>query len=110
MPGWREVSVAADLLRPVSRNAVASVPAANRTLSGGYSTIRNLEPWGGGWSTAGRAPASSRPVLLAGVASVVQSSVTAMPLEFSRTFSAHPSNRKMERPSLLWPVTMRRIG
>jgi hypothetical protein len=51
------------------------------------------------------------PALLAGVALVSQSSVTAVaPGPRSNTAGAGPSERKMARPCALWPVTMRRMG
>src|SRR6185369_6978026 len=83
-----------------------------RWESGGYSTTRNFEPcFGGGrrcgWPTVG----SSLPALLAGVALVSQSSVTAVaPGPRSYTAGAGPSEIKMARPCALWPVTTRRMG
>jgi hypothetical protein len=70
-----------------------------RSLSGGTSTMRKMEPFFGGIRWTGRSDASSRPAFDAGICVVSQRSVNVVLVAVVITVGAGPSARIIEWPS-----------
>ena len=107
MCAWR--TGAEPAATPISRR-IAALSAFAAVLSGGKSTTRRIEPFGGGGTPISRAARSALPEMSAGVSSVTHSSVDTMPVWRSFRFGASPSISTMALPDASWPVTTRRTG
>src|SRR2546425_2319783 len=95
---------------PISRisDALSTGPSA---ADGGKSTMRKIEPRGGGGTPISRSARSAPPEISAGDSSVTHSSVEVEPLAFlSLTLGAAPSITTTAFPDASWPVTTRLVG
>src|SRR5215471_14720382 len=97
--------------RPMLLSIVALSIALTSGPTGGKSTIRKIDPRGGGGTPIVRSARSTRPEMSAGVSSVTHKSVDVTPTP-GRTveFGALPSITTTPLPRSLWPVTTRLIG
>src|SRR6266545_3763101 len=100
----------ASRLIPISRisDALSTGPSA---ADGGKSTMRKIEPRGGGGTPISRSARSAPPEISAGDSSVTHSSVEVEPLAFlSLTLGAAPSITTTAFPDASWPVTTRLVA
>src|SRR5262245_40628192 len=97
--------------RPMSLSIVALSIALTSGPTGGKSTMRKIDPRGGGGTPIVRSARSNRPEMFAGVSSVTHKSVDVTPTP-GRTveFGALPSITTTPLPRSSWPVTTRLIG
>src|SRR5438445_5531837 len=95
---------------PIARTSDASSTGPSGA-DGGKSTMRKIEPRGGGGTPISRSARSAPPEIPAGDSSVTHSSVEVEPLAFlSLTLGAAPSITTTAFPDASWPVTTRLVG
>src|SRR6266487_3923163 len=95
---------------PISRIR-ASLSTGSNSVGGGKSTMRKIEPAGGGATPMSRSARSAPPEISAGDSSVTHSSVEVEPLAFlSLTLGAAPSITTTAFPDASWPVTTRLVA
>src|SRR5713101_2537652 len=111
MAAWRAgLAREAPCSIPISRIS-ASLSTGSNSADGGKSTMRKMEPAGGGATPMSRSARSAPPEISAGDSSVTHSSVEVAPLAFlSLTLGAAPSMRTTAFPDASWPVTTRLVA
>src|SRR5712691_5956246 len=111
MAAWR-ASLAREAPRsiPISRIS-ASLSTGSNSADGGKSTMRKIEPEGGGATPMSRSARSAPPEISAGDSSVIHCSVEVAPLAFlSLTLDAAPSITTIAFPDASRPVTTRLVA
>src|SRR5712692_10992800 len=111
MAAWR-AGLAREAPRsiPISRIS-ASLSTGSNSADGGKSTMRKIEPEGGGATPMSRSARSAPPEISAGDSSVTHSSVEVAPLAFlSLTLGAAPSITTIAFPDASCPVTTRLVA
>src|SRR5216683_3087113 len=89
----------------------ASLSTDSNSADGGKSTMRKIEPEGGGATPMSRSARSAPPEISAGDSSVIHSSVEVAPIAFlSLTLGATPSITTTAFPDASWPVTTRLVA
>src|SRR5215467_15805239 len=97
--------------RPMSLSIVALSIAFTSGPTGGKSTMRKIDPRGGGGTPIVRSARSDRPEMSAGVSSVTHKSVDVTPTPgLTVAFGALPSITTTPLPRSSRPVTTRLIG